>query len=64
MHIFLKLFSKYIYMMLIHKSHVFEMWIETKFEVCEPCSFFDTTYVVYYDFSGIPHYYMSGTKKL
>ena len=35
-----------VYMMLIHKIHAFEPWIETRFEVCEPCSFFDTTYVV------------------
>ena len=37
-----------LYMMLIHESHVFELQIETKFEVCDPCSFysFNATYVV------------------
>ena len=30
--------------MLIHESHVFELWIEMKFEVCDPHSSFSTTY--------------------
>ena len=31
------------YMMLIHESHVFELRVETKFEVCDPGSFFFLT---------------------
>ena len=33
-------------MILINKSHVFELWSEMKFEVCDLCSFFNTTYAV------------------
>ena len=29
----------YIYMILIHENHVFELRVETKFEVCDPRSF-------------------------
>ena len=31
-------------MMLIHEGHVFEAQIETKFEVCDPCSVFLTQF--------------------
>ena len=34
--------------MLIHESHVFELQVETKFEVCDPCIFINTTYVENY----------------
>jgi len=34
------------YMMLIHESNVFELNVELKFEVCDPCIIFNTTYVV------------------
>ena len=27
------------YMMLMHESHVFELRVETTFEVCDPCGF-------------------------
>ena len=30
----------YIYLILIHESHVFELRVETKCEVCDPRSFF------------------------
>ena len=33
-----------LYMMLIHENHVFELLVETEFEVCDPCTFFNTTY--------------------
>ena len=32
--------------MLIHESYLFELWIEMKFEVYGPHSFFNATYVV------------------
>ena len=32
-----------LYMMLIQESHVFKLWIDTKFEVCFFCSFFFET---------------------
>ena len=31
------------YVILIHESRVFEMGLEMKFELCDPCSFFNTT---------------------
>ena len=34
------------YVMLIHESHVFELQSDWKFEVCDPCSFFNATYAV------------------
>lgn len=40
------MFSIYMCMMLLHEGHVFELQIETKFEVCGTCSFFNATYVV------------------
>lgn len=40
------MFSIYMCMMLLHEGHVFELQIETKFEVCVTCSFFNATYVV------------------
>lgn len=30
-------------MMLIIESRVFELWVEMKFEVCDPRSFFNAT---------------------
>ena len=41
------IWKEYFYfMMWIHESHVYELQIETKFEVCDPYSFFYATYVV------------------
>ena len=33
-----------LYMMLIHESQVFELWSETKFEVCDSSQFFNSNY--------------------
>ena len=30
------------------ESHVFELQVKTRFEVCDPCIFFNTTYVENY----------------
>ena len=35
-----RILPRSIYMMLIYESHVFELRVETKFEVCDPRSFF------------------------
>ena len=35
-----RILPRSIYMMLIHESYVFELRVETKFEVCDPGSFF------------------------
>lgn len=34
--------------MLKCKSHIFGLWIEMMFEMCDPHSFFNTTYVTTY----------------
>lgn len=59
-------------MILIHESYVFELWSETKFEVCGPCSFFNTTYDVawkawtnpdLFDASSVLHHLSCQTKQ-
>ena len=37
---------RFIYMTLIHENHVFELRVETKFEVCVILENFNVTYVV------------------
>ena len=41
-----RILPRSIYMMFIHESHVFELGVEMKFEVCDPGNFFYATYVV------------------
>ena len=43
--LFLSHLFRSIFMMLIRESHVFELWAETKFEVCYPRRSFNATHV-------------------